>query len=78
MESSAFLAVRPATPYANPTGCSSSSLAIIPADHPAYKQLLAVVMLAKETGKPLQLYALGCYAAWGETFPSFYAAGSDW
>lgn len=78
IETSAFLAVRPTTPYANPTGCTSSSLAIIPASHSAYKQLLAAVMLAKETGRPLQLYALGCYAAWGETFPNFYAAGPDW
>jgi hypothetical protein len=75
IEGGAFLAVTPTAPFDNPTGCTQSSLAIIPATHPAYKQMLAAVIHAMATNAPISMWATGCYSSWGQTFPSFYALG---
>jgi hypothetical protein len=78
IEEGTFLAVRPSVPFDNPTGCTSSTLAIVPSSSPGYKQLLAAVMQAMATKTPMSFYANGCFSAWGKTFPSFYAAGPNW
>jgi hypothetical protein len=78
IEGGTFLAVRGTTPWDNPAGCTKSDITIIPASHPAYKQMLAAVIHAMSTNTPLTVYASGCYSAWGATWPSFYAAGPAW
>ncbi len=75
IESGAYLTVTPTTPFDNPTGCSQSSLAIIPATHPAYKQLLAAVIHAMATNTPISAWTSGCYSAWSQTYPSLYSLG---
>jgi hypothetical protein len=72
------LAVKATTPWNNPTGCTSSEIAIIPASHPAYKPMLAAVIHAMATNTPLTLWANGCLSAWGQTWPSFHAGGPAW
>ncbi len=59
-------------------GCARSDLAIIPANHPAYKVMLAAVIHAMSTGTPILMWASGCYSAWGQTYPSFYGVGPGW
>jgi K+-transporting ATPase A subunit len=69
IEGGAFLAVTPTVPFDNPTGCTQSTLAIVPATHAAYKQMLAAVNHAMATSTPISMWATGCYSSWGQTFP---------
>lgn len=78
IEGGAFLAIAPTVPFDNPTGCTQSGLAIIPATHPAYKQTLAAVIHAMATNTAVSAYATGCYSSWGQTYPSLYGFGVAW
>jgi hypothetical protein len=75
IEGGSFLALKPTTPWDNPTGCTQSGFAVIPATHPMYRQALAAVVHAMSTNSPIYLWAQGCHSAWGETWPSFYGIG---
>jgi hypothetical protein len=75
IESSTFLSITPTAPFDNPTGCATSTSAIIPSSHPAYKQMMAAVVHAMATNTPISAWASGCFSFWGQSYPAIYAIG---
>lgn len=78
IESNIFLAIRPDSSFNNPTGCGNSDIAIIPATHPAFKQVMAGVVHSMSMNAPVHVWAQGCFSFWGQTFPIFYGIGPYW
>ncbi|MBT9494368.1 MAG: hypothetical protein IV107_18935 [Paucibacter sp.] len=75
IEGNAYIAIIPALPFDNPTGCSRSDLAIIPVSVQSQKQMLAALIHAMSSNAAISSWATGCYSAWGNTYPSIYALG---
>jgi hypothetical protein len=56
----------------NPDKCfntSSDKLAILPADHPRFKEVYSMLLSAQSAKRNVKVYVSGCQSRWGEYFP---------
>ena len=56
-------------------GCTDYSSAVLPTNHPNFKEVYAILLSARALGEPIESFILGCYAGQSGTYPSLWNVG---
>ncbi|KPF68950.1 hypothetical protein IP84_07035 [beta proteobacterium AAP99] len=78
IEGGVGLFIQGSTPWENPARCSASHLAYVPASHPQFKSIHALVVQAMLTNRPIRAWFVQpCFTFWAMTHPVVHAIGIE-
>lgn len=63
-------------PAANTMQCQNASRLLVLKTNTSYKDILAVVMLAKATQTPVTAWITSCTTSWGQSWPTVFSLGT--
>ncbi|WP_286855429.1 hypothetical protein [Spongiibacter sp.] len=64
-----YLIVALTSSHSNPEGCDQVSRVAIEAGHPGRAEIMSVLLSALAMNKPVSFWIMGCYNAYGKSYP---------